>query len=63
MNCTIQFVWENPPWISSTSGVRDKIILQVLDNEKFMDPDRRLLESVHGVIMRLDGKWEIMMPP
>ena len=28
-----------------------------------MDPDRRLLESVHGVLMRLDGKWEIMIPP
>ena len=26
MNCTIQFVWDSPPWLSSTN-VRDKILL------------------------------------
>ena len=40
-NCTIQLVWNSPPWISSTS-VRDKLLFGVLRLEKFVDPARRL---------------------
>ena len=40
-NCTIQIVWDSPPWISSTS-VRDKLSFKILRKDKFIDRARRL---------------------
>ena len=43
-NCTIQIMWERPPWISSTI-VRDKLLFSVIDREKFIEPRLRRLAS------------------
>ena len=40
-NCTIQIVWDSPPWVSSTS-VRDKLSFKILRKDKFIDRARRL---------------------
>ena len=45
--CTILFKWDSPPWISSTE-VWDKIIMRVLDHEKFLKPRGRKLTKAQN---------------
>ena len=62
-NCTIQILWERPPWISSTL-VRDKLYFKVLDREKFLDPKaRQLRSSKQPSFISESNAWEIEVPP
>ena len=61
-NCTIQIVWESPPWISSTT-VRDKLTLHVIDLDKFIEPRRKLDTRSKEAILLEKGDWEIECPP
>ena len=62
-NCTIQIVWDSPPWISSTT-VRDKLLFGVLRQEKFVDPARRLKTFDDDTVYQTaEGSWEIEIPP
>ena len=61
-NCTIQFVWESPPWISSTT-VRDKLSLSIIDREKFITPRRRLQAVNSDQISSTSIQFEIEIPP
>ena len=61
-NCTIQIVWDSPPWISSTQ-VRDKLTFRVLERDKFITP-KRLLEEIDIEAIYLEsGEWEMEIPP
>ena len=63
-NCTIQLVWDSPPWISSTA-TRDKLLFRVLRQDRFIDLARRRLavDSENTVVLTEQGTWEIELPP
>ena len=65
-NCSFQFNWEHPPWISSAS-TRDKLVLKVLSPKTFLNPKKRALKSnkieENSIFRFSDGSWEIKIPP
>ena len=67
-NCIIQFTWDYPPWISSTTE-RDFMIMHVLNKDKFFRPTRKSLrllseQQKHDeAVFRSDGSWQINVPP
>ena len=61
-NCTIQIVWDSPPWISSTA-VRDILTFNILDQEKFFKPRRALQSEGGGGEYLATGEWELVLPP
>ena len=60
-NCTIQIVWESPPWISSTQ-VRDRLTFKIIDLAKFIRPKRALASTDRDVVLLESGEWDIQVP-
>ena len=43
-NCTIQLIWDNPPWISSDEE-RDRLLLKVVDKKSLAVEDDAMNEE------------------